>query len=178
MRRRAGRKRKSGRRYASGDLRLAVVSARQVAAGMPHRGGSQDPLKRPAEGEISHLAENNLGRLFLAHHITADQLIAGQEYARRWAAYQVTLEGPTRLKNSSGKGGCCENGCVPGDDCWCERRVKEFNELSDLLIRQGHWVELAVQRLVLFDGEPESDLIPLIIGLNIIARHLGLTKRL
>ena len=56
MRRRPGRKRKSGARYPSGDLR--PPSAAEVAASMPHR-------RQLGEKAADQLAENELGRMVL-----------------------------------------------------------------------------------------------------------------
>lgn len=144
-------------------------SPRDIAAAQPHRRGLGDKA-------VSQLAESVLGRMFLREHIGKDQLLAGQEYARRWSTYQAVIDGPRGLLRREGAGVRCHYGYCDGQRCWCERVKAKWEEARNMLREQGYAVYCAVGHVAIFDVELDSDRVPLLIGLNTLARHFGLTK--
>ena len=78
MSRRAGRRRKVGRRKPSGDLVSAPrPMPAQIAARMPHRRALE-------EKALISLAESELGRLALRRELEPVLATAGADYARHW----------------------------------------------------------------------------------------------
>src|SRR5262249_61639368 len=78
MKRRAGRRRKTGRRKPSGDLVSAPrPTPAAIAATMPHR-------RALGEKAVDQLAESELGRLALRGELEPVLATAGADYARHW----------------------------------------------------------------------------------------------
>src|SRR5262245_6688384 len=164
-----GRKRKLGARSPSGRLRPAPrISREHVARSMPHRKGLGDSA-------VSHLAENEFGRMLLAGHISSEQYVAGNYYNRCWRNYIGTLGGPRRLGHAASRRGNNCGQCEP-DSCACKKAAAEFLAADNVLMREGQAVKHAVMHVVVFDQAPDSDRVPLIIGLNALAWYFGLTK--
>ncbi len=117
---RAGRKRKQGPRYPSGDLVRHRTTPREVAAAMPHRSTV------PAEDRHDHRAESELGRMCLRGWITDSQFDAGRRFQAVTEAYRSVICAPGRMGNGSGAAYQCraESICDP---CECKRR-QEVNK--------------------------------------------------
>ena len=120
MRRRAGRKRKSGARYPSGDLR--PPSPTEVAAAMPHRRGL-------GKNAASQLAESELGRMVLRGELEGVLGTAGNLYRGEYRAYIAAICAPRALAKATGGVSRCD-GCLaikPGDFCLCEHRKRKWH---------------------------------------------------
>jgi hypothetical protein len=170
---RVGRKRKAGRRTASGQLAREHVNYAALAALQPHR------RDLPLEVRLSQDATTEIGRLFLWKRITEEQYLAGQEYERRIGAYRATIAGPHGLVGITGWSGCNPDVCRRnGNECECSRRAHAYQELSDVINQQGRRVELVTNRIV-GSGEKVTYLeLPLLrMGLGALAGHLRLTER-
>ncbi len=171
---RPGRKRKSGRRTASGHLAREHVNYAALAAEQPHRRGL------PVEARLSQDAVTELGRLSLVRLITETQKLAGEEYARRTAAYRAVVGGPPGTARSSFLAGCNPDSCSydPDGRCECRRRVTEYQELFQVVNQCGRRVEMAVKRVVAHNEAPDAwELALLSLGLTALAAHLRLTER-
>jgi len=178
-RRRAGRKRKLGRRHPSGDLVLLRESPRAIAAGMPHRRALGD---RAAD----QLAENELGRLVLRGELDGMLALAGEYYAAAWRGWLSTLSGPRRatiratvrpLGEANDCGGCL--GLVGTGFCMCAARKRKYFEADAVLAAAGLDAQFAVTCIVLQDLSHYHSfwLGPLRVGLRALASHFGLTPR-
>lgn len=170
---RAGRKRKSGRRHANGELAHPAVNYGALAALQPHRRGL------PVNARLSQDATTELGRAFLRGQITEAEHLAGQEYARRIGQYRATVCGPRAGAGSSRWSGCNPDLCrLDGGSCECLRRRQDYQEFQHVVAMQGRRVELAVGWVVSHDRVPMKDEIALLsIGLSALARHMRLTNR-
>ncbi len=162
-----GRKRKTGARYPSGDLVRHRDSPRSVAASMPHR------RTVPADDRHDHRAESELGRMAMRGQITATQFDAGRRFQAITVAYHAVIGAPARLGATSGKAYQCraEAICEP---CECRRRQDQceaaVRRLNDVLALH------AVMQVAFHDQPcPRGWEDTLRVGLNALARHLGLT---
>lgn len=173
---RAGRKRKEGRREATGRLQrptLAQIAAAQKSAqdiekvvvlAQPHRRGSHDPLTECA-----------LGRFVLRHRLERRLHDAGQEYAtlrRKWlAAWSAPL--PDTIK---GSGGDIPLEMVQG---W---RIR-LNELEDVMMccgvaAQGWVIALACDGQDMPQGHPsERDTVDALLALAVELGMLSAKRR-
>lgn len=178
---RAGRKRKSGARHPGGQLKakpkpdLKIRTSRQ-----PHRRA----LK--ADDRLDERAESPLGRLFLRGKIDNNAYDAGARYAFVVGEYRSTIEGP-RATQGSGRGmdNCIAEACnrsrrsgtFDPDTCPCFRRKSRYDDAYEMLAREGRAILMVVNRIVVHRGEPaEEDIVYLVAGLSILARHFGLTR--
>jgi hypothetical protein len=174
---RAGRKRKSGRRTASGPLAREHVNYAAMAALQPHR------RRLPVEARLSQDATTALGRLFLCGKIWEPQKLAGEEYTRRVGSARATMAGPGRMGPHGRWSGCNPDGCRADlDGCECYRRIAAYQELFQVVNRCGHRVEIMVKRVIsdadLDETTLSGDELDMVrIGLSALAAHLRLTER-
>ncbi len=170
---RAGRKRKQGRRSASGHLAREFVNYAAMAAEQPHR------RCLPSKVRLSQDATTELGRLYLCDKITEPMYLAGEEYSRRIEAYRATTGGPRAMIISSRWSGCNPDLCrIDVQECECYRRTLAYQELFEVVNQCGHRVERVIRRIIGQD-EPISsfELNLLSIGLTALAKHLHLSER-
>ena len=180
MKRRSGRKRKSGRRHPGGKLVQPHVSPLEVACAMPHRRGLG---ARAAD----QLAENQLGRLVLRGELEGVLALAGEYYAAAWRGWLTTLSAPRRaaVRDLAGIvvggaldcGGCL--GLVGTRFCMCAARKRKYLEADGALRAAGLDAQFAVTCIVLQDLSHYHPfwLAPLRTGLRALATHFGLTPR-
>ena len=178
MRRRAGRKRKSGARYPSGDLRRP--SPLEVAAGMPHR-------RALGKNAASQLAENELGRMVLRGEVDAVLATAGDLYRGEYRAYLAAICAPRMPVRALGEAAGAISRCVwcprsgGGEQnaqavfCLCADRERKWRSSQAALADSGASAE--VERVCLDDRQcPLSLLWLLQVGLRALAHHYGLTR--
>ena len=170
---RVGRKRKSGRRHANGELAHPAVNYGALAALQPHR------RSLPVNARLSQDATTELGRAFLRGQITEAEHLAGQEYARRIGQYRATVCGPRTTAGAGRWSGCNPDLCrFEGGDCECLRRRRDYQEFQEVIAKAGRRVEMAVNRVVAHDQTPIfHDIYLLSLGLSALARHMRLTNR-
>jgi len=166
---RRGRKRKHGQRYPSGDLRRE--SPRERAAQLPHRRGLPDPL--------DHRAESELGRMVLRRELEPLHGLAGEQYARDFRGYRLTINGPQSLSHGQGRFLC--DGCPeqPRPHCTCERLKIKYLDAQRILLGFGSVVLAIVHRVVINDWRVSTpSQVPILrMGLIALADHYGLTNR-
>jgi hypothetical protein len=138
---------------------------------MPHRRGL-------GELAVDQRAETELGRLVLRGTLTADQGLAGETYLALWRGYVWTLAGPRELAQSGGGGFSC-GGCEVMRHCRCWFRRKVFEEAQQVLFGCHSMVVWVVERVVIHDYALHKswDIEALRLGLDVLARHFGLTPR-
>lgn len=164
---RKGRKRKSGRRVASGDIsRRAPVDYRAMAALNPDRRGLPDVLR------THERAGSVLGRLNLKNRISDHEYEAGQRYSVIVGAWRAMIGVPGHLVGS-GKGYVCK-GEANCDPCLCRLRKERYDDAYCAI--RTHAAHLAVNAVAIHDHDISPDqLIHLREGLAALARHFGLT---
>ncbi len=169
---RPGRKRKSGRRTASGHLAREHVNYAALAAEQPHRRGL------PAELRTHPDAVTELGRLALLGLITQPQKLAGEEYSRRVGAYRATIAPPSQLGARGRSFECNPIGCgLEPEKCTCERRKGELRVLLDVLTDCGGRVKIATEMVCIEDQRATEAVLGYVtLGLAALANRLGLTK--
>ena len=177
---RAGRKRKSGNRYANGQLHHErQASPLLIASSMPHR----RPLgalpvaagEKIAEALLDQRAESELGRMALLGRISDHQFSAGQRYGAVVSAYRSTLRAPHGFETGARGYDCRGDPLCP--DCECARRRAKHDGARCALLGAGYLVLVAVNRVVIQDLRcPAAWRKPLNLGLTALARHFGLTK--
>jgi hypothetical protein len=178
--RKGGRKRHSGARYPCGQLmdpaKAPVTEeekaiAKVIAIRQPHR---QDV---PAELRHDAAAENVLGRLFLSEKITREQHEAGKWYAGVVRRYRQLIMAPNCNPGSiSGVTIVGSGGPVHIEDDEAERRKSIYNAAFELLDGIGQRVAKAVAHTAVHDRPAGDGLKLLVIGLEALAAHRGLTK--
>lgn len=181
--RRTGRKRKSGKRHPSGELIREVRPDDRIRTSrQPHR-------RKVEEGDrLDQRAESPLGRLNLCKDsdgnrlITADQLIAGQTYARIVGAYRSVIEAPSGTAGS-GRGSTCLEYWMPGachqdpDNCSCRQAKERYDGAYEAVVKAGQRAAKTVARVAVQQEDPMREDIPyLVVGLRALVRHFGLTK--
>jgi hypothetical protein len=168
-----GRKRKSTRkRHPGGQLVRRHINPVEIAAQMPHRRGL-GPFA------VDQRAECELGRMALKGWISTAQYLAGQQFARDYGQYLTTIAPPSQLGGSGQAfdcGGCL--GMSGTNFCVCESRKATYMASVGALAKAGPralemvvWVVLKDRVTFGFD-----DISELILGLDALARHYGLTK--
>jgi hypothetical protein len=166
---RRGRKRKTGPRYPSGDLRRE--SPRERAATMPHRRalGSQATDQR---------AECELGRMVLRHELEPLHGQAGEQYAHDWRAYRATLLGPSCLHRSYARSFGCDQ--CSEKSCMCERLKLRYLNAQAVLLGLGSVMLALVHRVVVNDCalSNRKQILILRVALIALADHYGLGPRL
>lgn len=165
---RKGRKRKSGRRTASGGLARKSVDFRSMAAAQPHRIGLPEALR------THERAASVIGCLNLRGAISDQQFEAGRLYAVAVGAYMATIGGPT-LTAGEGRGYECAGARdCPADSCICRMRHARYDGAYRALAAAGRPALMAVNRTAVHDEA--SDIAALRMGLSALARHFGLTN--
>lgn len=178
MGRRAGRKRKEGKRYPSGQLKpvikpddvLRVRTSRQ-----PHRRAMKDELR------TDERAGSVIGRLFLAGDIDAECYDALMRYAVIVGQYRSMIEAP-RSTAGGGKGfECCANAradsaeflktlfgpdmvvtaetpAIDPDTCACLKRKQKYDDAYEAVLgwRRADTERARQAIALLFDGAPEA----------------------
>lgn len=175
---RRGRKRKSGRRHPSGELvREARPDDRVRTSRQPHR------RTVPEDSRLDQRAESPIGRLCLQGRITDEQHDAGVRYAAVVGAYGAVIEAPAGT-SGSGRGFAClaeqagtARACAidPGG-CECLARKARYDRAYEVLWAVGQRAAKAVARVAVWREEcSRADLVYLVEGLTVLARHFGLT---
>lgn len=170
---RTGRKRKSGRRNRSGDIKQPKPNYAALAALQPHRAWL------PENARLSEKAGTPLGGLNLIGVLTDEHHEAGQRYAAIVGAYRAVIESPKGF-NNGGRGFDCA-GCPrirePESECACEQRKWRYDAAFAAVMDAGHRSARAVARVAVH-GEacPTGSLNDLIRGLDALRKHFGLTN--
>ena len=171
-----GRKRKSGRRYASGDLvrevetpPIAIRRLRDAAlAGMhDHRWGTE------------------IGRLYLAGRLTSEQFAAGCRWADLVTRHSAALCSRAGLVSpsdfNSSRGTSVDPDSERGE-MEAKRHLKDLERYQKALVvlaRHGHAVRSAIQRLCEDDLHISFlEIGHVLFGLNELAGPCGLTTKL
>lgn len=164
---RRGRKRKSGRRTASGALARAQVDYRAMASEWPHR------KALPAAVRSSELAESEIGRLCLQKRISRQMCDAGRHFSSIVEAHRSVISAP-RASNGTGLGAQCNPlKCKPAD-CECRKRTQRYRNATHALQLAGQAVYNVTYRVAVSDEHCQDyELDYLKIGLGKLARHLG-----
>jgi hypothetical protein len=153
---RRGRKRKSGRRYASGELLRARVDFRELAALQPHR------VWLPQGKRLDQKAASPLGCLNLLGVISHRQYLAGIRYAVIVGKYRAVIETP-RATAGTGRGYDCTGdlqcGRKLGRICECRQRKQRYDAAFAAVIEAGQPAARAVARVAVH-GEtcPQGEL--------------------
>lgn len=168
---RKGRKRKSGRRTASGALAKAHVDYQTMAAENPDR------RWLPATLRLSEKAGTVLGGLNLIGRITDHQYEAGRRYGIVVGAYRSVIGTPTGMHGSSRGYDCAGLACLVDDRlCECASRKTRYVRAFEAI--KGQRVHLAVNRVAVHDEQITEDQMDYLrLGLSALAVHFGLTQQ-
>ena len=171
---RRGRKRKTTKRYPSGDpVREKQPDDRVRTARQPHR-----RVLKEAD-RMSEQAESPLGRLCLRGIISEQALEAGNRFTAIVGAYRATIEAPASTARSAGGRNPCHvssTGFCDPRDCLCLGNKERYDAAFEALSRAGQRPAKVVARVAVHREEiTREDLVYLVIGLNALARHFGLT---
>jgi hypothetical protein len=105
--------------------------------------------------------------------------LAGEQYARDFRGYRLTINGPQSLSHGQGRFLC--NGCPdrPERDCICERMKIKYLDAQKMLLGFGSVVLAIVHRVVVNDWPVSTPRqIPILrMGLIALADYYGLTNR-
>ena len=177
---RKGRPRKTGYRHPCGQLidpsKTEVTEAEKalakvIAIRQPHRQSVPAALRHDAA------AENVLGRLFLGGKITREQHEAGKWYAGVVRRYRQLIMAPNCNPGSiSGATIVGSSGPIHIEDDEAERRKSVYNAAFELLDLIGQRVAKAVAHTAVHDRPAGDGLKLLVMGLEALAVHRGLTK--
>lgn len=168
----AGRKRKSGNRYPSGDLIPQRVNVAAIAKFHPER------QSLPEADRANEKAGTRLGRMLLRQQITDEQLEGARRYAGDVRRYQVVIGCPSPnapsldLHKTSG-------GHIAFDAAEIRNRTDNYNAAYRAVYDAGHRAARAVARVAVYDewipaGTTVEDLLR---GLSALVEHYGLTTR-
>jgi hypothetical protein len=182
---RKGRKRKSGRRTASGMLIRAPIDFRAMATLQPHR------IVLPEALRGDEKAESVLGCLNLIYRIskrtagnrpgiTDEQYEAGRRYSVLVGAYRA-MAGAPRSTAGSGNGG---HACSTGTCDKCQATMDQYMRAHEAIGRDcggipriSRQTHAAVNWVVIEDNLCNADQLEwLKRGLSALARHFGLTN--
>lgn len=174
--RRAGRKRKAGKRHPGGQLVKPQIDLKTRTSRQPHRRVLKDELR------TDERAASALGRLMLRDVIDNDQYDAGERYAFVVGEFRATINAP-RATAGSGRGFECLArvikdlaSCGDADNCACLRRRRRYEDAFEALHDAGRAALMAVNRVAVQGTEPTpEELVYLVVGLRALARHFGLT---
>lgn len=168
---RTGRKRKSGARKPSGDIRLATESPRVIAMRMPHRQSVKpDDRNDP-------MATSPLGRLHLRGFITLDQYLAGDRYALGTSRMLKLIAAPASSPPSiAGFGEPTKGGSEISDET-AERWKAQYHRAYEAANKAGHLAMVAL-RIVAVQGNecPHGSFPHLLRGLKELEVFYGLTS--
>jgi hypothetical protein len=195
---RAGRKRKSGPRKPSGQLKPTKkeVDDRTRTIRQPHRRALARELRAGGADELvvgkfiaGEEAESPIGRLWAAGKLAQisdgdvqaarDRYDAGTMYAQVVGAYRSAIEAPNG-GGGSGRGfGCLELLCkLAPENCECRYRKERYDRAFEALGRIGRRALMAVNRVAVHrEGIAEEELVYLVAGLEGLRRIFGLTER-
>lgn len=169
----AGRKRKSGRRYASGDLVREVETAPSA-------------IRRLRDAALAGMADARwgaqIGRLYLAGRLTSEQYDAGCRWAALASRHSAAIgsragtNSPSDFNRSKGTPVDPDS---PAGEMEARRHLKDLERYQKALVvlaRHGVSVRMAIRRLC----EEDLHLTFLefghaLFGLNELAIHFGLT---
>jgi hypothetical protein len=175
---RKGRKRKSGRRTASGQLTRKPLDYRAMAGEQPHRNWLPVGLR------TDERAGTVLGCLNLLNRISEHEYEAGRRYSVIVGAYLAMANAPRgtagagRGYDCSGEQNCSETRQLVGRTCTCLDRTERFNRAYEAISRDGgRPAHIAVNWVAIQDRvcAPEH-LKTLKLGLTALAGHFGLTN--
>jgi len=163
---RKGRKRKTGPRKPSGDLRDGPkISPKVIAMHQPHRQAV------PEASRHDQRAESPFGALILNHVITSAQYRAGCRYARIFRRYLAAISAPSPTPPSIA--GIMEpkySGHLP--DAIARERKMEYNAAFEYLGTAGQRPQRAVARVAVNEQPcPEEEIENLRTGLSTLDRH-------
>lgn len=183
---RKGRKRKSGRRTASGTLVRAPVDYRAMASLQPHR------IRLPEALRADEKAESVLGCLNLIYRsskrtagnrpgITDEQYEAGRRYAVLVGAY-LAMAGAPRSTAGNGHG---SHECLSGACETCQQTVDRYMRAHEAIGRDCAGIprlcrhtHAAVNWVVIDDHLCNAEQLEYLKrGLSALAQHFGLTNR-
>lgn len=178
---RKGRERKPGHRHPCGQLidpsKAEVTEkerekAKVTAMTHPDRQCLPEKLRHDAK------AENVLGRLDLTGKITREQYLAGKWYASVVRRYRQVIMAPNANPRSiAGVTIVGSGGPVHIDDDEAARRKSVYDTAFRLLDEKGQRVAKAVAHVAVHDRPIDREGIKLlVIGLEVLAIHRGLTK--
>jgi hypothetical protein len=172
---RKGRKRKSGRRTASGAIARKPVDYRALAALQPHR------IRLPEALRSHERAESVLGCLSLLRRISEPQYEAGRRYAVLVGAYLAHAGAPrSTAGNAHGSHKCISGACEQ-----CQAAVDRFMRSHEAIGRHCYGIpriyrntHAAVNWVVIDDRLCNLEQLEwLKRGLTALAEHFGLTHR-
>lgn len=169
---RKGRKRKSGRRTASGALPRIRVDYRAMAAAQPHRKWLPEALRE------SERAESVLGCLNLIKRISEQQYEAGRRYSVIVGAYRAVIGVPGHMVGNGRGYDCSQAACVVDpDSCICLVRTQAYQRAYEAISRVSRKAHLAINRVAIHNELcSHEQLSHLRDGLDALARHFGLTN--
>jgi hypothetical protein len=172
MRRRAGRKRKPGKRKRCGRLeQVRLPSPAEIAKAMPHR-------RALGERASDQRAESELGRMVLRGELEEVHGLAGEHYRSLYRSYMAAISAPRALAVTAGGFSPCAScpGMGEGKLCLCERRKAEWIDVRIALADSGcTWF---VDHVVLYDRPvAQSQHFLVQTGLWAAAQHFGIAKR-
>lgn len=181
---RKGRKRKSGRRYPSGDIvRTPAVNYRGMAEEQPHRAWLPESV-RGDERAASVIGCLNLlyrtSRLPSAKRpgLTDRQYNAGRRFSVITGEFRAAI-GTPRGTAGGGRGYRCEpTAClVDAENCICERRIRRFNDCASVLLSASQMAYNITYRVAVSDEScNEREVVHLKNGLNALAHFFGIDK--
>lgn len=168
---RKGRKRKSGKRTASGALVRVHIDYQTMAAGNPDR------RWLPVALRLSEKAGTVLGGLNLIGRITDHQYEAGRRYGIVVGAYRSVIGTPSGIQGGSRGYDCAGLACLVDDRlCECASRKARYMRAFEAI--KGQRVHLAVNRVAVHDEQiAEFQMDYLRLGLTALAVHFGLTQQ-
>jgi hypothetical protein len=174
-RRRRGRNRKLGTRYASGDIVRSQSEAQRLAAAQPHRAWL------PERKRLDQRAGSPFGCLNLMGVLTDRQYRAGLRYAGVVGKYRAVIESP-RATAGAGRGYDCPGDTACGHEgrraCECRERKARYDAAFAALGDAGQRAARAVARVAVYGEQcPSGALDHLKRGLNALAVHFGLIVR-
>lgn len=185
---RKGRKRKAGIRHPNGDLvtpsqRRRRLNDLELLALQPHRRDMpiiKENGKPDLDLRLSDKAGTALGNLNLMRDKNGKKIIndqqheAGRLYSVDCGAYFASIGVPTGL-GGGGRGYAC-SGEFNCQDCECRKRKAAYDGPFEALMAAGQKCAKAVAHVAVHDKRMgDSELIPLIRGLDVLVRYYGLT---
>jgi hypothetical protein len=181
---RKGRKRKSGRRYPSGDIiREKSVDFRGMAGEQPHRSWLPESVRGDER------AESVIGCLNLLYRtsglpnakrpgLNGRQYNAGRRLAVITGEFRAAI-GTPRGTAGGGRGYKCEpTGCLmDSENCICERRIRRFNDCASVLLSVSQKTYNVTYRVAVSDEQCSlEEIVHLKNGLNALAHFFGIDK--
>jgi hypothetical protein len=196
---RAGRKRKTGARHPSGQLKKEKPKKKEIddkvrTQRQPHRrelahqlragGADQIDIERLTSGEE---AESPIGRLWARgllkrpgdsdSQAARDRFDAGNMFAQIVGAYRSVIEAPRDVAGSGRGFPCRELLCaLARENCECEHRKARYDRAFEALQRLGMRALKAVNRVAVHrEAIDLEELVYLVSGLEELRRVFGLT---